>query len=99
MSEEDVVNKRLRAVVEGRVQGVGFRYFVARKAEELGIKGWVRNRFDGSVELEAEGSAEDLRKLANFIRKGPRGSFVSDVKLAWEEPVEQFVSFRIRRTG
>lgn len=91
--------KRFHARVEGRVQGVGFRYFVSQTAGELGVKGWVRNRWDGSVELVAEGRPEDLARLAAAVRKGPRSSVVTDVKMDWEEPAGEFGGFHIRSTG
>lgn len=91
--------KRFHARVEGRVQGVGFRYFVSQAASELGVRGWVRNRWDGSVELVAEGAPEALAKLAAALRKGPRSSVVTDVNLDWEEPKREFGGFNIRSTG
>lgn len=67
------------AVVRGRVQGVGFRYFVRREAQELGLTGWVRNCPDGSVELEAEGDAVQLAELEKRLRQGPALSRVDEV--------------------
>ena len=99
MTEHEAGLRRVRARVEGRVQGVGFRYFVARKAEEMGVNGWVRNRFDGSVELEAEAAATVLQQFVQAVRKGPRGSFVSDLDLEWAEFEGRYNSFKIRQTG
>ena len=56
-------SQRLHSIVEGHVQGVGFRYFVVDTALSLGITGWVRNRFDGSVEVLAEGEGKSLNEL------------------------------------
>lgn len=67
----------LHAVVRGRVQGVGFRWFVRQRARELGIRGWVRNRPDGSVEVEAAGESESLDRLRQLLAKGPTGAHVS----------------------
>ncbi len=73
----------LHAVVEGHVQGVGFRYFVKEKAESLYLNGWVRNRYDGSVELMAEGDSNRLQALLDAIRVGPSRSIVTNVKADW----------------
>jgi acylphosphatase len=69
----------LYARVKGRVQGVGFRYFVQRHARDLGLDGSVRNLGDGGVELEATGSPEDLDRLEALIRQGPPGAHVEHV--------------------
>jgi acylphosphatase len=69
----------LHALVRGRVQGVGFRWFVRERARELGIRGWVRNRGDGAVEVEAEGDAGTLEQLRHCLWKGPSGAHVSAV--------------------
>jgi len=66
-------------LVKGRVQGVGFRWFVQREASEIGLKGWVRNTDDGCVEIVAVGDAEDLAELKGALRKGSRGSRVDAV--------------------
>jgi len=65
--------------VVGRVQGVGFRFFVQRIANELGIDGWVRNREDGSVEVYAECTSTKMENLRAALRKGPLGSQVEEV--------------------
>jgi acylphosphatase len=91
--------KRLEARVEGRVQGVGYRYFVQRAAAENKITGWVRNRWDGSVELVAEGDESGLKNLLNEIRRGPSGSGVSNVEYSWGIFTGEFSSFKIRWTG
>lgn len=69
----------LHFLIRGRVQGVGFRWFVHREASELDLRGWVRNTEDGDVEIVASGSAEDLDELRRSLRKGPRGSRVDHV--------------------
>lgn len=66
-------------LVKGRVQGVGFRWFVHREAEPLGLRGWVRNTEDGHVEVMASGDAAQLRSLAEALRRGSRGSRVDDI--------------------
>jgi acylphosphatase len=69
----------LHFLVKGRVQGVGFRWFVHREASELELCGWVRNTEDGDVEVVASGTAEDLSELRASLKRGPRGSRVDHV--------------------
>jgi acylphosphatase len=90
---------RLHARIKGRVQGVGFRYFVLQCANERGVSGWVRNRWDGSVEVVAEGARSRLEGLVSDLRRGPRSSFVSDLKLDWGGEPTGYTRFDIRRTG
>jgi len=70
---------RVRYTVTGRVQGVGFRYFTRSAARTLGLTGWVRNCGDGSVQLEAQGTAEALAQLAAHLRRGPDLGHVSNL--------------------
>ena len=67
---------RRRVVVRGRVQGVGFRWFVRERARALGLAGWVRNLDDGLVEFEVEGEAAALAELMGYVGKGPKGASV-----------------------
>jgi acylphosphatase len=69
----------LHFLIQGRVQGVGFRWYVHREASELNLSGWVRNTEEGDVEVVASGKAEDLDELRGSLRKGPRGSRVDRV--------------------
>ena len=73
----------LHAVVSGRVQGVGFRYYVLGVARPLNLRGTVRNLPDGSVEVLARGSTSDLESLVAGLRLGPRMARVTDVRLGW----------------
>ncbi len=91
--------KQLQAVVSGRVQGVGFRYFTQRQAVHLNLVGWVRNRWNGTVQIVAEGSEADLSKLFKAIQRGPHAGTTQNVTHHWREPTGDFYSFRIRRTG
>jgi len=67
-------------LVKGRVQGVGFRWFVHQEAAELGLRGWVRNTDQGHVEIVAAGKPEELAELKDALRKGSRGSRVDAVE-------------------
>lgn len=71
---------RLRLEIDGRVQGVGFRWFVREAARRRGVAGWVRNRSDGTVELEVSGNEASLRELIAVLREGPPGARVDDVR-------------------
>ncbi len=84
-----------RYVVRGRVQGVGFRWFVEREAQLLGLAGWVRNNFDGSVEVLATGTQEQLSRLRRKLQDGPRAARVDEVDESEAEPIEGLNSFRI----
>ena len=66
-------------IVSGRVQGVGFRWFIQRQARTLGLGGWVRNRSDSTVELVAEGSSFDLERFESLLKTGPSGAYVREV--------------------
>lgn len=69
----------LHVAVRGRVQGVGFRWFVRERARRLGLVGWVRNQRDGSVEVAARGTPDALRALEAALRAGPDGAHVTSV--------------------
>ena len=84
-----------RYVVRGRVQGVGFRWFVEREAHILGITGWVRNNHDGSVEVLAQGTRDQLSGLHGRLREGPRASRVDSVDVTDASPTAGLSSFRI----
>jgi acylphosphatase len=75
--------ERLHGVVHGDVQGVGFRYFLMREAQRLGLHGWVRNRDDGTVEFVAEGERADLERLRQAAERGPRTARVDSVDGRW----------------
>src|SRR3954463_9543933 len=84
-----------RYVVRGRVQGVGFRWFVEREAHMLGIAGWVRNNSNGSVEVLAMGTRDQLMGLRSRLRQGPLAARVDDVEETESKPIEGLKSFRI----
>ncbi len=86
---------RRRVVVHGRVQGVGFRYAIARAADARGVAGWVRNRADGAVEAVFEGAPDAMDSLVRFCGEGPRGAEVTSVETVAEEP-EGLLRFDLR---
>ena len=77
---------RRHLVVHGRVQGVGFRWSMAREARRLAVHGWVRNRSDGAVEAAVEGPSADVDTLVAWCRSGPGGADVSRVEVTDEQP-------------
>lgn len=86
---------RIRVLVAGRVQGVGFRYATAAQAERYGVGGWVRNLGDGRVEAVFEGPAAEVARLVAWCRAGPVGAWVGEVQ-ATPEPPSGDTSFRTR---
>jgi acylphosphatase len=89
-------DERLTAVVRGEVQGVGFRFFVMRRANGLGLRGYVRNRADGGVEVVAEGPRARLEQLLRELYRGPSGAVVTDVEERWSDATGTFSGFVIR---
>ncbi len=89
---------RLHVVIDGRVQGVGFRYYVLEIALGLDLTGWVRNTFDGQVEVIAEGERKPLEKLLESLRRGPHAAFVTDVSQEWLPASGEFIRFDVRGT-
>ena len=90
---------RLDASVRGRVQGVGFRYYVVVRADRLGLTGWVANEQDGSVHVVAEGPRGDLDALLDSLREGPASAIVEDVIEMWMPYTGRWGSFAIRSSG
>jgi len=90
------MNTRAHLLVRGKVQGVFFRANMKRKAEELGVSGWVRNVPDGSVEAVVEGEEKKVRQLADWASKGPSGAEVREIIVTWDKPRGEFQGFSIR---
>lgn len=82
--------------IDGRVQGVFFRASTMDQAMRLGLKGWVRNCPDGSVEVVAEGQKKSIDDLVAWCHHGPPGARVGNVALQWEDWKNEFQNFRIR---
>lgn len=89
-----IVTKNLS--ISGRVQGVGFRDFMQRRARALGVTGWVRNRSDGSVEAVVQGSDDAVNQMIAFARQGPRSAQVTGVRVS--DADGQFPAFDLRPT-
>jgi len=92
------LDERLHAIIQGHVQGVGFRYFVQGKATGLGLTGWVRNRWDGSVEVLTEGKRTELESLLGALYRGPRGATITSIDSQWQEATGEFLDFQVRMT-
>lgn len=89
------MTKRLSACVYGRVQGVGFRLFVLRKACGANLAGYVRNTRGGAVEVVAEGEPVDLETLLDYLREGPMHARVDRLESRWDEPTGEFERFEV----
>ena len=89
---------RIHAIIHGRVQGVFFRAFTQQNAHRLNLKGWVRNRADGTVEVVAEGLTDDLIEFERSLNAGPPGSRVDKVELTKEVSTGEFEYFIIKPT-
>jgi acylphosphatase len=90
------MDARARIVVHGMVQGVGFRYFAYRQATIRGLKGYVRNRPDGTVETVVEGERGMIEDYVRELNIGPRYARVTRVDVQWEPFVGEFKSFEVR---
>lgn len=89
------MNIRVHLIVEGRVQGVWYRDSTRLKATELEIKGWVKNRSDGTVEIVAEGDESDIRRFVEWCHEGPPFAVVSKIRESSQEYRNEFNSFNI----
>jgi acylphosphatase len=83
-------------VVSGDVQGVGYRAFTQRAARELGLSGWVRNLYDGRVQVEVEGPRAKVEELLTRLRRGPSLAAVADVSVTWKTPTGTTQGFTVR---
>ena len=89
-----LITKRLS--ITGRVQGVGFRFYMERKARELGVTGWVRNRRDGAVEAVVQGSSGAVEVMIAWARRGPPSAIVADVRVT--DASGEYAGFEARPT-
>jgi len=88
--------QRFYAVVHGRVQGVGYRYQTMLEAQNLGVVGYVRNLWDGTVEVAAEGPIALLNQLLAWLHKGPTMALVRRIDLTWQMPLHDMDSFEVQ---
>ena len=86
----------IKALVNGRVQGVYYRAFASREAKSLSLKGYVRNVSNGAVELEAEGQKDMLEELLRRLKAGPEGADVGKIDVTWSECTGKFSAFDVR---
>jgi acylphosphatase len=87
---------RFRATVGGRVQGVGYRASAAHEGRRLGVLGWVRNRMDGTVEVDAQGTQAVLETFLVYLRRGPMGARVRSLDIEWLPTASDLGPFEIR---
>jgi len=87
---------RLTVCISGVVQGVGYRYFVVRRARECNVTGWVKNRSDGSVQIEAVGQRGALEDFLSGIRIGPPAAHISGVDAQWAENGPEYETFDVK---
>lgn len=92
---EQSEHEAVHIIVHGNVQGVGFRYFTQRNATRLGIVGWVKNRYDGTVEIRAEGPKSALQQLINRVHEGPSHAHVTKADVDWKSPTGKFSQFGV----
>ena len=88
--------KQAHVFISGKVQGVGYRYFVKSNARKLGLAGWVRNVEDGGVEAVFQGEETVIEKMIAFCRQGPFLAEVENIGFEWEEAEEPYSDFTIR---
>jgi acylphosphatase len=87
--------RQVHVFVRGKVQGVGFRAFTKERADEVEVKGWVKNLLDGRVEAVMQGRSDAIEKVLQGVRKGPRSSRVDGVEVKDEAIGEKFASFKV----
>ena len=95
MSSQPEDNLTVNMKITGKVQGVGFRYYVLRQAQELGIRGWVSNKPNGDVEALAQGEKEGLDHFITKVEQGPAFSRVENVSLNWVNEAEKYFDYEI----
>ena len=91
-------NERINIIVEGRVQGVGFRYFIYEIGAYFKLTGWVKNKLNGNVEILAEGPQENLVALLGEARKGPPSAHVTNTNVEWSVQKNDLLPFTILPT-
>jgi acylphosphatase len=87
---------RVKVLIDGRVQGVNFRWYAQRKAKSLGLRGWIRNLSDGRVEALFEGEETTVSEALEWCKRGPPQARVDTVAVRYEEPEGRFSDFQVR---
>ncbi|MCX7919514.1 MAG: acylphosphatase [bacterium] len=87
--------EQFKAIIQGRVQGVGYRFYAERIANQLGVKGYVKNLWNGEVEVLAQGDKPTLELFLTKLREGPRLAKVTDIKVEWQPITETYSTFDI----
>ncbi|MBU0471714.1 MAG: acylphosphatase [Nanoarchaeota archaeon] len=88
--------QRVHIIVNGHVQGVFFRHYTKKTAVSLGLKGYAKNKEDGTVEVVAEGPEDKLKELIAFCKKGPEAAEVSNIDIKFEKASNEFKDFSVR---
>jgi acylphosphatase len=91
------MRRRAEIIIDGLVQGVGFRYYVLRHAQQLGLTGYTKNLYTGEVQTVAEGEISLIEELFSRIKTGPRSASVNKAQIYWSECKDEFNSFVIRQ--
>lgn len=94
----DKTTSRMHVLVRGLVQGVGFRFFVFQYGTNLNLRGWVRNRYNGQVEVMAEGRKDILEAFLEKVKEGPQMAQVDGVDVDWYTPTNELPEFTILAT-
>lgn len=94
--KKTAMKKQLHIYYSGTVQGVGFRFTAERVAISLGLRGWVKNLFNGKVEVVCEGEESDLTDFLNKIKNGPIKQYIVNAQVTWREATGEFTGFAIR---
>lgn len=95
LNDYDVMNVAAKIIVSGRVQGVGFRWFVFKEAQRVKVAGQVCNLSDGTVEIELEGDKQAIEQLISRVQQGPAFSHVTDVQTTWQAYTGSYREFNI----
>lgn len=91
------MKRRAEIILNGLVQGVGFRYYILRHAQQLGLTGYTKNLYTGEVQTIVEGEISHIEELFSLLKTGPQSASVKNAKIFWSECTDEFTSFGIRQ--